>query len=740
MGIISSLFKSAPAAPTVSGQPIQVSEIPSELKPFYKDILGKAQALYDKRVKEGYQAYQGPTIAKVTPEQEQAYQGIAALQGLSAPKFAEAEALTRQGGADITGAEIQEAMSPYQQAVTDIEKRESQRQFEQNVLPKIRASQVAQGSFGGTRGTLLEAQSLGDQQRLLGDIQAKGSQAAFADARRALEAQRVRSGQAGSQLSNIAPLATKTISGEIGLQQAVGEDKQRYSQAALDEAYRQFQAEQQEPYDAMQKYQAVVTGAPIGGTQYAAAQPQPSLGQTLIGGLGTAIGAYGAFGGLDKKAGGGKISSGLSSLPLIKQASGSQDNTLSPNTIRKYNDASFMDVFVVPPRPGGHSGRSWDRQFKSKGFKAGDKLGKYRVTSTGKTDIRPFTLIEPELTKKVTSPESQSTEGGGSSIKRRIESIDLSEKPSSKADLIAQKETGLAGLKKVIGEQDAMQTLIGKEIDKLPTRQQSNEELKKYYADKEARAGEAQKQDDINTRRQQFANMAQFFARLGTASPQGSGLQGVVSAGLKAAEQTAPDVIATQTKAQARKQERADKKEEREDKKRIEKISNKTKDLEKLQAKYSLLEKKNASQAALAKAETDILEAQATITQLEFQTNTQLRDIMPTNENLKKRLEQLTKGTIVSTAPGYDIAQARALMQAETEVMADLNILQRKSQSAFRETTEGEVSRAILDRALQLLNSNPDFNENISNNKKDTNENNTQDAGDSINKLLSENE
>ena len=51
-------------------------------------------------------------------------------------------------------------MSPYQQAVTDIEKRESQKAFEQNVLPKLRAAQVAQGSFGGTRGTLLEAQAL----------------------------------------------------------------------------------------------------------------------------------------------------------------------------------------------------------------------------------------------------------------------------------------------------------------------------------------------------------------------------------------------------------------------------------------------------------------------------------------------------------------------------------------------------------------------------------------------------
>ena len=69
----------------------------------------------------------------------------------------------------------------------------------------------------------------------------------------------------------------------------------------------------------MQKYQAVVTGAPIAGTQYAAAQPQPSLAQTLIGGLGTAVGAYGAFGGLDKRAGGGYMG-GISTLPVYKRA------------------------------------------------------------------------------------------------------------------------------------------------------------------------------------------------------------------------------------------------------------------------------------------------------------------------------------------------------------------------------------------------------------------------------------
>ena len=165
MAILSSLFGASQQQPAVGAQPITTSEIPTELKPYYTDILSKAQALYNKRVEEGFKPYEGPTIAQFTPEQEATFAGIAGLQGQVAPKFAEAEDLTRQAAAQITGEQLQEAMSPYQQAVTDIEKRESQKAFEQNVLPKLRAAQVAQGSFGGTRGTLLEAQALADQQR-----------------------------------------------------------------------------------------------------------------------------------------------------------------------------------------------------------------------------------------------------------------------------------------------------------------------------------------------------------------------------------------------------------------------------------------------------------------------------------------------------------------------------------------------------------------------------------------------
>jgi len=312
MAILSSLFGAQPAQPAVQAQPLTVTEIPEQLQPYYSDILSKAQALYDKRVEEGFTPYEGPTIAPFTPEQEQAFTGIAGLQGQVAPKFAQAEQLTQDAAARITGEEIQEAMSPYQQAVVDIEKRESQKAFEQNVLPKIRAAQIAQGSFGGTRGTLLEAQSLAEQQQQLADIQARGSAAAFADARAGLEAERTRRGQAGTQLANIAPQALKTGLAELGAQQTVGEQRQAQSQAALDEAYRQFLEEKDEPYSAMQKYQSVVTGAPLTTTTFAPPPPpQPSLGQQLIGGLAGIGSLYGTFtgkpifGGAQAKTGGG---------------------------------------------------------------------------------------------------------------------------------------------------------------------------------------------------------------------------------------------------------------------------------------------------------------------------------------------------------------------------------------------------------------------------------------------------
>ena len=101
------------------------------------------------------------------------------------------------------------------------------------------------------------------QQRLLSDIQAKGSQQAYQDAVRRFQADRTAAGQAGAQLATMAPNQFKAQLGELGALQTVGEEKQRQQQTALDEAFRQYTLERNYPYDTMSKYQSVVTGAPV---------------------------------------------------------------------------------------------------------------------------------------------------------------------------------------------------------------------------------------------------------------------------------------------------------------------------------------------------------------------------------------------------------------------------------------------------------------------------------------------
>ncbi len=89
MSVLSSLL--GVGRPQQLAGPMQTTAFPEELAPYYKDILSKSQALYEDRTKEGFQPYQGPTMAEFTPEQQQAFTGIAGLQGTQAPKFAEAE-------------------------------------------------------------------------------------------------------------------------------------------------------------------------------------------------------------------------------------------------------------------------------------------------------------------------------------------------------------------------------------------------------------------------------------------------------------------------------------------------------------------------------------------------------------------------------------------------------------------------------------------------------------------------
>ncbi len=351
MASLSSLFgvgtqqQQQPQAAAVTTQ-----ELPKQIAPYYEKLLKEAEALYKQKMEAGAPIYEGKTIAGYTPEQEQLFSGLQSLQGTQAPKFAEAEALTRGTTAKVTPDEVQEYMNPYQQAVVDIEKREAEKQYQSTVVPQLAAQAAAAGSFGGSRQGILEGMASEANQRLQADIQAKGSAQAYQDAMANINQQRQREGAAAGQLAQLAPAGFAAQAQELGAIGKVGDVKQQQQQLALDEAYKQYMQEQQFPSESLKEYQSYVQSFPNIPTQITRApEPQgPGLAQSLLGLGTTALGTYGAFGGFSpggfmgmKQA---ETGGGISGLPVVRAAEGTGDKSRFRSfldTLKQRSDEEF---------------------------------------------------------------------------------------------------------------------------------------------------------------------------------------------------------------------------------------------------------------------------------------------------------------------------------------------------------------------------------------------------------------
>ena len=291
MSFLSSIFGIGRGKPS---QTVMTQKLPEEIAPFAKEMLEEAQTLYKQKLKEGYADYKGDTIAGFTPEQKQAMEGIKGLVGTSAPLMDEAIGLTKGLTDQFTAEEAQKYMSPYQQAVTDIEKREAQKVFERDIMPQFEKQAVEAGGMSGmgSRAGIQAAQLGQAQMQQLGDIQTKGSQRAYEDALRQFQNQKERERLAASGLMEAGPKKFKAGMLEQGALQTVGEQKQDLAQTALDEAYLKFIQKQQYPAEQLAQYSGFITMNPYAGlkSQTTTATPyKPSFGQQLLS-IGTQLG------------------------------------------------------------------------------------------------------------------------------------------------------------------------------------------------------------------------------------------------------------------------------------------------------------------------------------------------------------------------------------------------------------------------------------------------------------------
>jgi hypothetical protein len=132
-------------------------------------------------------------------------------------------------------------MSPYMQNVVDIQKREAQRAAD--IAGTQRGSEaVRAGAFGGSRQAILEAEAQRNLSQQMGDIQARGSQAAYEQAAQQFQTDEQRN--LAMQQANIqAQLQSALANQQTGLSAALANQAKNLEAQQLGEQSRQFGAD-----------------------------------------------------------------------------------------------------------------------------------------------------------------------------------------------------------------------------------------------------------------------------------------------------------------------------------------------------------------------------------------------------------------------------------------------------------------------------------------------------------------
>ena len=350
MGVLANVFGGStgqfgggPTAVTAQGLTSEGFDL---TKPFIQDVLeaGRAQFFEDTTDPETgdtiqqlapFEQFTGPRLADFSGEQEEAFSGLQALarSGInttpdlssSVPYFQQAKDQAGLGSLAFTEADATRLMNPFLRGVTDTAKREAIRQYEGTIQPKLDASAVQAGSFGGSRAAILEAEGQRNLQQQLSDIEERGLATAFEQAQKGFESERGRQLQSSALFSALGEAAPAQAARELALLSSTGEAKQAQEQAALNLAEKDFIEQREFPLRQLQEYQSLVRGFPFTPSTYqvtSRSEPQPSFGQQLLGTLGTGVGLFGSLGGFKNKAGGqvvprqsgGQVRGGLAGL------------------------------------------------------------------------------------------------------------------------------------------------------------------------------------------------------------------------------------------------------------------------------------------------------------------------------------------------------------------------------------------------------------------------------------------
>jgi hypothetical protein len=267
-------LEGGPSSPPPQPTETSTVTIPEYAQPYMERLLGKTEALTEAP----YQTYGGERLSSPSEQQEAARREAATLA--TPGQFGVGTGMIGAGGLGSLGFGQQAAgagqqymqmatdptrtqafMSPYQQAVTDVQKQAARREAEM-AQTQANLGSARQGTYGGARQALKYAERERGLLDRLNQIQAQGSQSAFEQAQKAQQfgselglrglqagiAGAGQAAQAGQAMGQLGAAEQAAVLERLRSQEMFGGLQQQSQQAALDLAYQDFLAQQQYPY------------------------------------------------------------------------------------------------------------------------------------------------------------------------------------------------------------------------------------------------------------------------------------------------------------------------------------------------------------------------------------------------------------------------------------------------------------------------------------------------------------
>jgi len=240
------------------------SSLSSWAGPYVTEMLGRGQALAGLP----YQAYMGPLTAGESGLQQQAFQGLGALQTPTATQ-------TTYDPMSFTAAGMPEQyMSPYLQAALEPQYAAAQRQAD-IAAQNLQSQYGKAGAYGGSRQGVAEAELQRGLLDRMANITGQGYQTAFEQAQQQFNTEQARQMAAAQQ-------AQRYGLDVLGAQRSAGAEQRGIEQQGIGADIAQFEQERDFPLKNVQFMQSLLQGLPLETQSYS--YVEPSGLQTLAAG------------------------------------------------------------------------------------------------------------------------------------------------------------------------------------------------------------------------------------------------------------------------------------------------------------------------------------------------------------------------------------------------------------------------------------------------------------------------